>query len=175
MPVPSLQERARALARRLAISESRRFSHWVLPLYRPRPAARGNAALVGDSLSTADLFVVEGIASGVTSSELLVRSFDQRQDSSFYSSDLSHHPCFRSMRSLDLLKRSGGIDVEEAHRAACKPCPFEHRVRLLLSASGERSLSWLFAVRHTLRALQARDSLGALPQGLAASTWSAAA
>lgn len=161
--LPALQERIRQVARRFGIQDYPRFSHWVIPLYRPRPAARGNVALVGDALGTADPLLVEGIASGMTSAKILVQSFDRNQDFSRYTPDLSRHPYFRSMRYLDLIQRLGAADLPRAYAEVRGPYLMERFVRLLRSPSSARSLVAVLAARHPILAMRAWKQFDLLP------------
>ena len=151
-----LRDRATAVARRFGLRDLSPFRNWVIPLYRARPAARGNVALIGDALGTADPLLVEGIASGITSAKILVESFVRRGDFSSYESDLARHPYFRSMKYLELLQRIECEDPREAFRVLSAPRIFDRLVRLLFEPEAAVSLTRLFELRHPLWALRER-------------------
>lgn len=173
--LPTLREGVCAVASRFGIRERPHFTNWVIPLYRPRPAARGNVALVGDALGTADPLFVEGIASGMTSARILVQSLDQHQDFSHYTADLAHHPYFRSMTYLELLSRIAGSDPGAIFRVAQTSRLLEQLAGLLLDPSGARSLVRSFALRHPLKAERAWESPRVPPRWPAPVARSAAA
>lgn len=56
---PTWRKEIRPEASRFGIRERPRFINWVIPSHRPRPAALGNVALVGDVRGTADPLYVE--------------------------------------------------------------------------------------------------------------------
>lgn len=153
-PLPRLQDRITTVAHRFGIRDVPPFTNWVIPLYRPRTAARDNVALVGDALGTADPLFVEGIASGMTSAKILVESFERHRDFSFYTSDLARHPYFRSMRYMEFLQRIGSEDAAKAFRVASMPYMFEQLTRLFFDPTASAYLTRLFTLRHPLWALR---------------------
>lgn len=154
VPLPPLRDRIVGIAHRFGIREVPSFSNWVVPLYRPRPAARDNIALVGDALGTADPLLVEGIAGGMMSAKILVESFERHHDFSGYTDDLTGHPYFHSMKYLELLQRVESRDPWKAFRVVSRSFWFDHISQLLFDSSAAASVARLFALRHPLWALR---------------------
>ena len=162
-----LRDRTTNVARRFGLRDFSPFRNWLIPLYRPRPAVRGNVALVGDALGTADPLLVEGIASGMTSAKILVEGFVRHGNFSSYESDLARHPYFRSMQYLELLQRIECEDPQKAFRVLSAPRIFDRLVRLLFEPEAAASLTHLFELRHPLWAHRERAAMKARAPGAA--------
>ncbi len=131
------------------------FTNWVVPLYRPRRATKGNVALVGDALGTADPLFVEGIASGLYSAKALADSFDRTGDFSRYESELAAHPFFRSMRLLRGLQRRGNADFERAYRLFSLPGELRELMEVISGSKSPRRYAIGLTARHPVSILRA--------------------
>ncbi len=128
------------------------FRNWIIPLYRPRAASRGNIALVGDALGTADPLFVEGIASGLINARILVDHFGARGDFTGYETAIASDPYFQSMPGLWELQRRGNADYELTYRLLAKPKMLERFIRLLIGEVTPQELARHLWQRYPLTA-----------------------
>ncbi len=148
----ALRRRIVDVSRRFTRAACSGFSNWVIPLYRPRPAARGRVALVGDALGTADPLFAEGIAFGMASSQALVESWERDGNFDGYPEQLRRHPFFRAMPYYAFLQQLGGGDPDLTYRSLRATRVFQGLRRTLEDPSAARHLVQQVAVRHPVTA-----------------------
>jgi flavin-dependent dehydrogenase len=137
-------------ANRLFGHKCANFRNWIVPLYSPRPAAKGNVALVGDALGTADPLFAEGIASGLYSAQILAESFETHGDFSRYGEDLRRHPYFRDMKFMELLQRRGNADFEFTYAVFSRPRELGRLLGLVAGTLTAREYVLWLTARHPI-------------------------
>lgn len=90
------------------------FRSWIIPIYEPREAVKGNIACIGDALGVADPIYAEGISAGLISADILVNSFQENKNFSRFTHDLNNHEYFQQMYWMNFLQKQANSNYELA-------------------------------------------------------------